>query len=210
MDATMDGKKRLIDGNAMFRKSIDPGLLARLSKKQEPFVAILTCSDSRVSPVKIFNLSLGEAFVVRVAGNSASDQSALGSLEYAVDHLHVKYLLVLGHTGCGAVRAMVEGEFLPNLRPVMKDLERARFKTPTEQINDENRLPSDDFNKVGRAEIAGELGQAHDKTVLETLDQNKALANHESWNPGSESVITRINSHPQNPQGKRAEQKPTG
>ncbi len=140
MDATMDGKKRLIDGNAMFRKSIDPGLLARLSKKQEPFVAILTCSDSRVSPVKIFNLSLGEAFVVRVAGNSASDQSALGSLEYAVDHLHVRYLLVLGHTSCGAVRAMVEGEFLPNLRPVMKDLERARFKTPTEQINDENLI----------------------------------------------------------------------
>lgn len=140
MDATMDGRKRLIDGNAMFRKSIDPGFLASLSKNQEPFIAILSCSDSRVSPIKIFNLSLGEAFVVRVAGNSASDQSVLGSLEYAVDHLHVKYLLVLGHTGCGAVSAMVEGEFLPNLRPVMKDLERARFKAPTDQTNDQNLI----------------------------------------------------------------------
>lgn len=140
MDATMDGKKRLVDGNAMFRKSIDPGFLARLSMKQEPFVAVLSCSDSRVSPIKIFNLSLGEAFVVRVAGNSASDQSVLGSLEYAVDHLHVRYLLVLGHSGCGAVRAMVEGEFLPNLRPVMRDLERARFKAPTDQTNDESLI----------------------------------------------------------------------
>ena len=138
MDATMDGKKRLIDGNAMFRKSIDPGFLARLSNKQEPFIAVLSCSDSRVSPIKIFNLSLGEAFVVCVVGNSASDQSVLGSLEYAVDHLHVKYLLVLGHSGCGAVRAMVEGDFLPNLRPVMRDLERARFKTPTEHNSDDD------------------------------------------------------------------------
>jgi carbonic anhydrase len=151
MDATMDGRKRLVDGNAMFRKSIDSGFLARLSKNQEPFVAILSCSDSRVSPVKIFNLSLGEAFVVRVAGNSASDQSVLGSLEYAVDHLHVKYLLVLGHTSCGAVRAMVEGEFLPNLRTVMKDLERARFKAPTDQTNDQNLIAENNVRLQLRA-----------------------------------------------------------
>jgi carbonic anhydrase len=79
----MDQKKRLVDGNATFRKTSDPAFLAELSKGQQPFVAILTCSDSRVVPERIFNLNLGDAFVVRVAGNSVADPGALGSLEYA-------------------------------------------------------------------------------------------------------------------------------
>jgi carbonic anhydrase len=140
MNATMDQKQRLVDGNSLFKKTVDPVLLARLAKKQEPFVAILTCSDSRVSPIKIFNLSLGDAFVVRVAGNSASDPSVLGSLEYAVEHLHVGLLLVLGHTGCGAVKAVIDGSGNENLRPVMRDIERARAKVPMDQINNQNAI----------------------------------------------------------------------
>ncbi len=140
MNATMDQRQRLVDGNSLFKKSVDPTLLARLAKKQEPFVAILTCSDSRVSPIKIFNLSLGDAFVVRVAGNSASDPSVLGSLEYAVEHLHVGSLLVLGHTGCGAVRAVIDESANENLRPVLRDIERARAKVTMDQVNNQNAI----------------------------------------------------------------------
>jgi carbonic anhydrase len=140
MNATMDQKQRLVDGNSLFKKTVDPVLLDRLAKKQEPFVAILTCSDSRVSPVKIFNLSLGDAFVVRVAGNCASDPSVLGSLEYAVEHLHVGALLVLGHTGCGAVRAVIDGSGNENLRSVVRDIERARTKVSMDQINNQNAI----------------------------------------------------------------------
>jgi len=131
----MDQKNRLVDGNATFRKTSDPALFAKLSEGQQPFVAILTCSDSRVVPERIFNLNLGDAFVVRVAGNSVADPGALGSLEYAIEHLHVKDIVVLGHTGCEAVQATMAqqgGEF-EGLRPILRDIERARYGLPTDQ-----------------------------------------------------------------------------
>ncbi len=99
-------------------------------------MAILTCSDSRVSPCKVFNLSLGEAFVVRVVGNCANDPSVLGSLEYAVSHLKVKAIVVMGHTDCGAVKASLGCEDRGNLASVIKDLESARSKLPCERQKD--------------------------------------------------------------------------
>jgi carbonic anhydrase len=140
MDGTIGQTKRLVDGNVNFRKSVDPSLLSRLAKGQQPFVAILTCSDSRVVPEKIFNLSLGDAFVVRVAGNSVSDPSVLGSLEYAVEHLHVKTIVVLGHTGCGAVKAAMDGKGPQKLQGVIRDIEKAKYKTPTDKQSDADAI----------------------------------------------------------------------
>ncbi|MDE7158227.1 MAG: carbonic anhydrase [Clostridiales bacterium] len=71
---------------------------------QKPYAVVITCSDSRVIPEYIFSAGLGELFVVRVAGNVIDDH-ALGSIEYAVEHLGCKLVLVLGHTRCGAVGA---------------------------------------------------------------------------------------------------------
>ncbi|HEX9909044.1 MAG TPA: carbonic anhydrase [Thermoplasmata archaeon] len=135
MSGNTNATKRLEDGNVYFRKNTDASFLARLSQKQEPSVIILTCSDSRVVPEKIFSLSLGDAFVVRVVGNSASEPSVLGSLEYAVEHLHVRVLLILGHTGCGAVRAAMFGEGFDNFSKFLRDIERARDKVPEEHAN---------------------------------------------------------------------------
>ncbi|HIH01413.1 TPA: carbonic anhydrase [Thermoplasmata archaeon] len=133
MRENLDSKTRLMDGNAMFRRTTDPSLLARLSKAHEPFIAILTCSDARVDPAKVFNLSLGDAFVVRAAGNTATDPSVIGSLEYAVDCLEVKALLVLGHTECGAIKASYECVEPGNLDGVLRDVESAKSKLdPTE------------------------------------------------------------------------------
>jgi carbonic anhydrase len=75
-----------------------------LEDGQNPFAAILTCSDSRVPPEIFFDQKLGDLFVVRNAGNIA-DTAALGSLEYAVEILKCRLIVVCGHTKCGAVMA---------------------------------------------------------------------------------------------------------
>jgi carbonic anhydrase len=79
-----------------------------LAGGQRPFAAILGCSDSRVPPELIFDQGLGDLFVVRVAGNIV-DAATLGSLEYAVHHLGVSLIVVLGHSSCGAVQATLMG-----------------------------------------------------------------------------------------------------
>ena len=75
-----------------------------LAKTQHPFAAIVSCSDSRVPPEIVFDQGLGDLFVVRVAGNVINDEG-MGSLEYTVDHLGTRLILVLGHQRCGAVDA---------------------------------------------------------------------------------------------------------
>lgn len=71
---------------------------------QAPFATILSCSDSRVPPEIVFDRGLGDLFVVRVAGNIA-DPSQIGSIEFAAKELGARLVVVMGHTGCGAVQA---------------------------------------------------------------------------------------------------------
>ena len=80
---------------------------AELAKDQHPFAVILSCSDSRVPPEIVFDQGLGDLFVVRVAGNVIDDHG-LGSIEYAIDHLGARLIVVLGHQSCGAVKAAKE------------------------------------------------------------------------------------------------------
>jgi carbonic anhydrase len=75
---------------------------------QNPHAEILSCADSRVPPEIVFDQGLGDLFVVRVAGNVATD-TEIGSLEYGAEHLHIPLLVVLGHESCGAVTAAVQG-----------------------------------------------------------------------------------------------------
>lgn len=78
-----------------------------LASDQHPFASIVSCSDSRVPPEIVFDQGLGDLFVVRVAGNVINNEG-LGSLEYAVDHLGSRLIVVLGHQSCGAVKAAKE------------------------------------------------------------------------------------------------------
>jgi carbonic anhydrase len=78
-----------------------------LANVQHPFAVIVSCSDSRVPPEIVFDQGLGDLFIVRVAGNVINDEG-LGSIEYAVDHLGSRLILVLGHQRCGAVQAAKE------------------------------------------------------------------------------------------------------
>ena len=74
---------------------------------QNPYAVIVSCSDSRVIPECIFSAGIGDLFVIRVAGNVIGNHQ-LGSVEYAVEHLGSKLVVVLGHTGCGAVGAALQ------------------------------------------------------------------------------------------------------
>ena len=80
--------------------------------KQTPFAIIVSCSDSRVPPEIVFDQAIGDLFVIRVAGQ-ALDVNELGTIEYAVEHLGVKLIVVLGHERCGAVTAAVEEGKVP-------------------------------------------------------------------------------------------------
>lgn len=74
---------------------------------QHPYAVIVSCSDSRVPPEIVFSKGLGEVFVVRVAGNVVAPHQ-LGSIEYALEHLGARLIVVLGHERCGAVKAAVD------------------------------------------------------------------------------------------------------
>lgn len=76
---------------------------------QQPYAAILSCADSRVSPEIMFNAGLDELFVMRVAGNVA-DTTSIASIEYAVSHLNTNLIVVLGHESCGAIGAALQND----------------------------------------------------------------------------------------------------
>lgn len=105
----------LKEGNARFAagKQLHPNQdaerrSATVAQGQEPFATILACSDSREPVELIFDRGVGDLFVVRVAGNVAG-VSELASVEYGVGHLHTPLLIVIGHSKCGAVTAVVQG-----------------------------------------------------------------------------------------------------
>jgi len=135
-----DPLRRLQEGNALFsaawsaaaaaspEQRMDPlsGLWRHtcqiapqaLAQGQRPFAAILSCADSRVDPGWLFACAAGELYQVRSAGNTVFDQ-AIASLDYAVGVLGVPLVLVLGHSGCGAVQAAISDA---PLTPLLEDL----------------------------------------------------------------------------------------
>ncbi|MBE7543434.1 MAG: carbonic anhydrase [Bryobacteraceae bacterium] len=111
--------KRLMDGNERYvqHKEQHPDLSFERRRQideegQHPYAVILGCADSRVPPELIFDEGLGDLFVIRDAGNVVDDD-VLGSIEYAVEHLGVQLVVVLGHEKCGAVTAAIQSDKAP-------------------------------------------------------------------------------------------------
>jgi carbonic anhydrase len=145
-------QQRLVDGNKRYvdMKMSHPDQTAErravVAKGQHPFAAVLSCSDSRVPPEVIFDQGLGDLFVIRLAGNILDD-AALGSLEYAVEHLGVKYIMVLGHERCGAVEATIKGgEAHGHFGSLVKAIQPA--------VNKAKDLPGDFLDNAVRANVA--------------------------------------------------------
>ncbi len=99
-----------------------------LSHEQHPYAVVVTCSDSRVSPELVFDQGLGDIFVIRTAGNIMGDIE-LGSIEYAVEHLDVPLVMVVGHERCGAISAYVK-----------KETTEGHLKTIMDRISEEKEI----------------------------------------------------------------------
>src|SRR5882757_5160707 len=116
-DRTADEALRdLIRGNERFSKGHTTGPRRRpedfraLAENQYPEAVIVSCADSRVAPAILFDVGVGDIFVVRVAGNvvNGAGVTVKGSIEYGIAELKAPLIVVLGHTNCGAVKAAVK------------------------------------------------------------------------------------------------------
>lgn len=124
--------KKLIEGNKRFAegKSLHPNrseeLRSALLDGQNPYAVIISCSDSRVPVEIIFDVGLGDIFVIRTAGHVLSNET-MGSLEYAVHDLGVKFVMIMGHDNCGAVKSAMNAyktkqELTPNLKALLNHI----------------------------------------------------------------------------------------
>jgi carbonic anhydrase len=118
IDSAKEVLDMLLEGNRRFAGSLlshphqDAARRTECVAGQHPVAAVLGCADSRVPPEVLFDCGIGDLFIVRNAG-TVIDETSVASLEYAVDHLKVPLVMVLGHTSCGAVTAAVMGVEAP-------------------------------------------------------------------------------------------------
>src|SRR6516165_99680 len=155
----LNGDKRFAAGKS--EEAHDAALIERrhtLAKKQKPFAVILSCSDSRVPPELVFDVSLGDIFVVRTAGEVV-DEVGLGSIEYAVEHLGTRLVVVIGHQHCGAVSAAVAGATetgdIPNvLRAILPAIEETKGQSGD---SIENAVRANARNIAKRLQSAGPI-----------------------------------------------------
>jgi carbonic anhydrase len=111
LDELLAGNRRFTSGRTSAHRR-DLAMLQQTLEKQEPFAAILSCSDSRVPVEVVFDQTIGQLFVVRVAGNIVTAE-IVASLEYAAAVLGTNTILVMGHSRCGAVTAAIQRKALP-------------------------------------------------------------------------------------------------
>ena len=119
LTALKDGNARYVAGKST-HPNLDAARRTAVAKGQNPFVTVLTCSDSRVPAELVFDQGLGDVFTVRVAGN-VSDTDEVGTIEYGVGHLNTPLLVIMGHTSCGAVKAVLEGAQVHGSIPALVD-----------------------------------------------------------------------------------------
>ncbi|HTE04930.1 MAG TPA: carbonic anhydrase [Planctomycetota bacterium] len=177
--------QRLREGNRRFVLEVrgtdaDTGRTRRreVAVAQEPFAIILGCSDSRVPAEIIFDQGLGDLFVIRVAGNIVAP-SQVGSVEFAAERYHVRLVVVLGHSTCGAILATLEELGRPskdqsrNLRSIVD-----RIRPSVEPLLGTDAARSTDVlvQQAVRANILASAGHLrHGSEILEQLIQHAGL-----------------------------------
>ena len=186
MITARDALQRLRDGNRRFvagtlTHDVQAGRIRRqaVAAAQEPCAIVLGCSDSRVPAELVFDQGLGDLFVIRVAGNIVAP-SQVGSVEFAAERYHVRLVVVLGHSSCGAILATIEelrrrsedrsrnlGSIVDRIRPSVAGL------LGTELARDETAL----VRAAVRANIRFSADHLrHGSTLLEQLIQTSGLA----------------------------------
>jgi carbonic anhydrase len=151
LTALMEGNARFVSGNVCHPNQNDESL-AKAVSGQQPFAVVVSCSDSRVPPEILFDQGIGDIFVIRTAGE-VMDNATIGTVEYAVEHLHVPLIVVLGHDDCGAVKAAIEGGVQPGQITYIVD-------AITPAVNTARGMNGDLLNNsinVNAQDVAGQL-----------------------------------------------------
>lgn len=161
--------KKLKEGNNKYLTAeTNPGDISPEIRKdtcengQHPYAIIIACSDSRVPVEAIFSAGIGELFVIRSAGNTI-DKNALGSIQYAVEHLGCQLVAVLGHTHCGAVGATISSEPDGHVKFITDEIRRAigteKDETKASCLNAQNavRVIKENINLSNGVEVISAL-----------------------------------------------------
>jgi carbonic anhydrase len=185
MISALDALARLRDGNRRFVVDVKsretlPSRARRieLAAGQEPFAAILGCSDSRVPVEIVFDQGLGDLFVIRVAGNIVAP-SQVGSVEFAAEKFGTRLVVVLGHSNCGAIQATLDSLQRPTdnqsrnlhsivdmIRPSVEDL------LATDLVHDVDAL----VHQAVRANIRASVNHLrHGSEIIEQQIRNGGL-----------------------------------
>ena len=141
LDILVQGNKRFIENKQQDKNFSE--MREALENIQQPFAAILGCSDSRVAPELIFDQTLGDLFSVRLAGNVAC-RKAIGSLEYSCKYLGSKIIVVMGHSNCGAVKAACDNFEEGNITEIIKLLQPA-VSEETTTLDPERNAKNSEF-----------------------------------------------------------------
>lgn len=178
-----EGLARLQEGNRRFvvnqthAESIDHVRRAALAAGQEPFAIILGCSDSRVPAELVFDQGFGDLFVIRVAGNIVAP-SQVGSVEFAASRFGTRLVVVLGHSGCGAITATLEeitGQATSQSRNLRSIVNRVRpsVETLLSGRYDQETL----VREAVRANVRASVNHLrHGSELLERLSEDDGLA----------------------------------
>lgn len=164
--------KALKEGNARFVKdeSIHPheGMqrVKALTNSQKPFAAVVACSDSRVPVELLFDCGFGDIFVIRTAGNTVLDVSTMGSVDYAINHLGVKVVVMLSHSHCGAITAVTELGKGHDHGHGHSHISAEDDKAVTELIT---KISEDITEYIGKPELLDEAIAANAKNQLDIL-----------------------------------------
>ena len=180
---TLKDLKHLFDNNQEWAKGIlkkDPNFFAKLSKQQAPEILWIGCSDSRVPANEIINLPPGEVFVHRNIANVVvhTDLNCLSVIQFAVDVLKVKHIIVCGHYGCGGIKASMEDKnhgLIDNWLRHIKDV--SRFNA--EQLNntDENKR----FDLLCELNVIEQAKNVANTTIVKNAWKNGAELSIHGW-----------------------------
>lgn len=163
--------------------------IQRLSTGQHPHAIVLSCSDSRVPPEIVFDQKLGEIFVVRTAGE-ALDENVIASIEYAIEHLGARLLIVMGHTACGAVKAAIstlDGKDAgsPALNHLVKDIQ-PRIQPMISRNGASKDLAKESL--VNARGVAASL-QERSEIIREAVEKGEVLIQPALYDIGSGKVL---------------------
>ena len=216
LNALKEGSIRFSNGNQTFSHLNQSRRKLTSEQGQHPFATVIACSDSRVPVEEIFDVGIGDIFTIRVAGNVVAVDEA-GSIEYGVDHLKTPVLVVLGHSGCGAVTAVCQNAEVHGNIPQLVDniipaVEKARHQhgngfTPAllnasitnnvwQSIEDLLKIShtSADLVKSGQLMIVGAIYHLEDGHI-EWLGEHPDQANLLASNPNTHSSYSNLNTH---------------